>query len=115
MDIGRPDLDDDVITLPRRVVPFPLELRIPAGFLAEDPATWPRLPGRLEVLGGRLFLMPPCGDVQLSVAASVAAVLEGWCTDHPASANEAGMFLEGDVRGADAALWRRTDLGPWTG
>src|SRR5262249_47348486 len=40
---------------------FPVELDIPAGFDPGDPATWPRVEGRLEYVAGKLLYMPPCG------------------------------------------------------
>jgi Uma2 family endonuclease len=74
--------------------------------------------GRLEVVDGRLWLMPPCGDEQQDVVASLVGVLEPWSADHVGfvvGANEAGMILEGEIRGADAAVWRRGDAEPRTG
>lgn len=59
--------------------------------------------------------MPPCGDEQSEVAVGVAGALDQWAVDHPefsVGANEAGMLLGGEVRGADAAIWRRKDLPP---
>ena len=40
-------------------VPFPVELEPPEGFRPEEPASWPRIDGRLEWVGGRLLYMPP--------------------------------------------------------
>lgn len=62
--------------------------------------------------------MPPCGDDQQEVSASVMGVLEPWSIEHPefvVSGNEAGMLLAGEVRGADGAVWRREALGPRRG
>ncbi len=62
--------------------------------------------------------MPPCGDVQQDVAVDLVLVLGAWCSTHGAfvvGGNEAGMLLGGEVRGAEAAVWRRADLGPRTG
>jgi Uma2 family endonuclease len=72
----------------------------------------------LEYVGGRLLYMPPCGDVQQDVAADVVFTLKMWTRAHPdfvVGGNEAGMTLGGETRGADAAIWRRSDLGPHTG
>jgi Uma2 family endonuclease len=110
-------LHEDEIRLLRGEVRFPVELRAPAGLSPEDPGTWPRVEGRLEYVGGRLLYMPPCGDVQ-EVVMDVAFVLRSWAQGHPdfvIGGNEAGMILGGDVRGADAAVWRRSDLQPHTG
>jgi Uma2 family endonuclease len=103
--------------LPFRVR-YPVELHAPPGFKADDGATWPRVDGRLEYVGGRLLYMPPCGDVQQDVAADVVFTLKMWTRAHPdfvVGGNEAGMTLGGETRGADAAVWRRSDLGPHTG
>lgn len=62
--------------------------------------------------------MPPCGDNQQDVSLAVAGVLYVWVRTHPefvAGANEAGMILAGETRGADAAVWRRREAGPRTG
>ena len=99
-------------------VRFPIELEPPAGFRPEAPETWPRVEGRLEWVEGRLLYMPPCGDVQQVVAVSVVVVVGVWARQHPefvVGGNEAGMLLAGDVRGAEAAVWRRADRGPLTG
>lgn len=111
-------LHEDEIHLLRGEVRFPVELRAPAGLAPEDPGTWPRVEGRLEYVGGRLLYMPPCGDVQQDVTMDVAYVLRSWAERHPGfviGGNEAGMILGGDVRGADAAVWRRSDLPAHTG
>ncbi|MHB8872200.1 MAG: Uma2 family endonuclease [Myxococcaceae bacterium] len=108
------DRYNEIVPVPRGGVSFPLELRPPPGFRVDDPATWPRAPGRLEFVGGRLLFMPPCGDDQQDVSASVMGVLEPWSADHPefvVGGNEAGMLLAGEVRGADGAVWRRDALG----
>ena len=107
----------DVIPVPESVR-FPVELEPPKGFQPEDPASWPDVEGRLEWVGGRLLFMPPCGDVQQGVAVSVAVVLGTWGEAHPeffVGGNEAGMLLQGDVRGAGGAVWRFEDLGRLTG
>ena len=92
---------------------FPIELELPPGFVVDDPGTWPRLDGRLEYVSGRLLWMPPCGALQQRVSLSVAGVLWEWLRTHPdfvGGSNEAGMLLDGDVRGAEGAVWRRADL-----
>lgn len=104
--------------IPRGGVEFPLQLKPPEGFRAEEPSTWPRVTGRVEFVRGRLLYMPPCGDDQQDVALSVAGILDEWCRKTPgfvAGANEAGMILGGEVRGADAAVWRKDAVGPRTG
>jgi len=104
----------DLVAVPRGSVRFPLELEPPAGFRPEDPATWPRVPGRLEWVGGKLWFMPPCGSKQMYVATDSTLVLGNWAADRPefiVGSNEAGMHLGGDVRGAEGAVWRREDLG----
>ncbi len=100
------------------LVRYPVELRPPPGFRPDAPETWPRIPGRLEWVGGRLLLMPLCGDVQQSVASDVTFVLMTWArarTEFVVGSNEAGMILEGDARGAEAAVWRVDSLGALTG
>lgn len=110
-------LDDETL-LPRAAVRFPVELRQPAGFDREDPSTWPAVSGRLEVLGGRLYYMPPCADFQQDVVSDVTFVLREWSEAHPefiVGSNEAGMLLDGEARGADAAIWRHADAVPRSG
>ena len=112
------DSYNEPVPIPRGGVRFPLELRPPPGFRPAELHTWPRAIGRLEYVGGRLLYMPPCGDDQQDVGASVAGVLEAWNLEHPefiVGSNEAGMILGGEIRGADAAIWRREDLGERTG
>lgn len=109
---------DEGIVLPRNAVRFPLELRTPPGMQLHDPATWPAVDGRVEYVEGRLLFMPPCGDVQQDVATDVVYVLRSWSESHQdfiVAANEAGMLLAGDVRGADAAVWRTAQAGERTG
>lgn len=92
---------------------FPIELEPPAGFVVDDPATWPRIEGRLEYVSGRLLWMPPCGTFQQRVALSVAGILWDWLRTHGdfvGGSNEAGMIFGDDVRGAEGAVWRRVDL-----
>jgi Uma2 family endonuclease len=99
-------------------VRYPVELHLPEGFRPDVPDTWPRVDGRLEFVGGRLLYMPPCGDIQQDVATEVCFLLRSWSKHHPeyvVGGNEAGMLLGGETRGADAAVWRRADLGAYTG
>lgn len=106
-------LDDDVIVLRRTGVRFPVELR-PAGFNADDLTSWPDADGRLEWVAGKLLYMPPCADVQQYVAADVIHVLRSWSDTRAGmivGGNEAGMKLGGDIRAADAAVWREQDVG----
>ena len=111
------DLYAETIRVPR-AVRFPLEVRLPPGFRVSDPASWPHVDGSLEYVGGRLLFTPPSGDVQQDVSLSIAGVLDRWLDSHSdfiAGTNEAGMLLEEEVRAADAAVWRRAGLGPYTG
>lgn len=111
-------IDIEGLRLPLRIVHFPLELRIPPQFAPEDPTTWPKVEGSLELVDGRLWYMPPTGDIQQDVVPAVSYVLFEWAKDHPeivVAGSEAGMILGGDIRGADAALFRRSDLPPRTG
>ncbi|MBI2898307.1 MAG: Uma2 family endonuclease [Deltaproteobacteria bacterium] len=112
------DPQDEPVVLGRGSLRFPVELRPPRGFAPEDPGTWPSVEGRLEFVGGRLLYMPPCGDTQQAVAPDVIHVLKKWAEAHPefsVGGNEAGMCLRGEIRGADAAIWRRGDLPPPSG
>jgi hypothetical protein len=62
--------------------------------------------------------MPPCGDEQHDTVADVVITLGGWVRLHPEyvlGTNEAGMRLEGATRAADAAVWKRTELGAYSG
>ncbi len=111
-------LYNEPVPIPRGGVHFPLELAPPPGFRSEEPTTWPEVTGRLEYVARRLLYMPPCGDDQQDVAASVMGILEPWAMgqrDFVATGNEAGMLLGGEVRAADAAVWRKADLGNRTG
>jgi Uma2 family endonuclease len=106
-------LDDDEIRLTRAGIRFPIELR-PRGLRPADPTSWPSAEGRLEYVNGKLLYMPPCADTQQYVAVDVVFVLRGWALAQPefvVGANEAGMKLGADVRAADAAVWRRADVG----
>ena len=96
---------------------FPVELRT-HGFDPEQPSTWPDVPGRLEYFGGRLLYMPPCADTQQDVAMDVAFVLRSWSEQHAefvVGGNEAGMKLGNDIRAADVAVWRASDVHPRRG
>jgi len=98
-------------------VRFPVELRAEESTLG-DPSTWPKVEGRLELVGGRLLYMPPCADYQQDVAMDVAFVLRSWSEAHPefvVGGNEAGMKLGGDVRAADVAVWRANTATPRSG
>lgn len=110
----RPDIDyDDTLTIPR-AVRFPVEMIPPIGF---DPArleTWPIVAGRLEYVDGRLFFMPPCALDQQETSGDLAFELMTWVRAHRDFSfgnNEAGMAIGGDVRAADAAIWRTSDPG----
>jgi Uma2 family endonuclease len=98
-------------------VRFPVELQAD-GVDPSRPSTWPAIDGRLEYVGGRLLYMPPCADYQQDVATDVSYVLRTWSEQHPeyiVGGNEAGMKLGGDVRAADAAVWRKADVRERTG
>jgi Uma2 family endonuclease len=108
---------DETIVLPR-AIRFPVELVPPPGFDPERLDTWPVVPGRLEHMDGRLLFMPPCGDVQQDTVADVVITLGAWVRANPSyvlGTNEAGMRLAGATRAADAAIWRRSDVGPYDG
>jgi Uma2 family endonuclease len=88
------------------------------GFDAERLATWPRISGRLEFVNGRLLFTPPSGDLQQDTVADVVIGLGNWMRAHAEfvlGTNEAGMRLLGATRAADAAIWRRSDLGRYRG
>jgi len=105
--------DEDVVVVPNSVR-FPVELTPPVGF---DPArleTWPQVEGRLEWVAGRLLFMPPCGGLQQETVADLVATLVNWARQRPefvVGTNEAGVLLGEDVRGADAAVWQRAQVG----
>lgn len=108
---------DETVTLPH-AVRFPVEMIPPENFDAERLETWPTTAGRLEFVDGRLLYMPPCGDEQQDTVTDVVITLGGWVrrnTDYVLGTNEAGMRLAGATRAADAAIWRRADLGKYTG
>lgn len=61
--------------------------------------------------------MPPSGVRHQGTVADVVTVLMSWRRSHPeffVGAAEAGMRLDDDTRGADAAVWRRRDVDPLT-
>lgn len=108
---------DEVISLPR-AVRFPVEMVPPAGFDARRLETWPKVVGRLEYVDGRLLFMPPCGDFQQDTVTDVVITLGAWVRRHREfvlGTNEAGMRLGEATRAADAAVWRRSDLGAYEG
>jgi Uma2 family endonuclease len=110
-------VNDDEIRLRRANVRFPVEIR-PDGFVVDDRSTWPQAEGRLEYVEGRLLYMPPCADIQQYVATDVTFILRSWAGSHPelvVGSNEAGMQLGGSVRAADAAVWRRSEVGTASG
>ena len=109
---------DELVPVPRWAVRFPLELPLPEGFVADQPETWPAVEGQLEFVEGKLFYMPPSADRQQDTSADVITTLGTWRKAHRdfvVAGNEAGMILEGETRGADAAVWRRSDLAPHSG
>jgi hypothetical protein len=111
------ELDEDTLQVPR-AVKLPVELTPPEGFDPGEPATWPAVEGRLEWVAGRLLWMPPCADVQQDTVTDVVVTIGLWGRDRPEFAigtNEAGMRLGEDSRGADAAVWRRGELGGYRG
>lgn len=107
----------EMISLPR-ALRFPVELRPPQGFDPERLDSWPVVPGRLEFVDGRLLYMPPCGDVQQDTVTDIVIALGSWVRSHAGfvlGTNEAGMRLGTATRAADAAVWRRADLGRHSG
>jgi Uma2 family endonuclease len=115
--MGSSERYDETITLPR-AVRFPIELIPPDGFDEERTETWPRIAGRLECVNGRLLYTPPSGDRQQDTVTDVVITLGMWARAHSEfvlGTNEAGMRLRGATRAADAAVWRRADLGGYRG
>jgi Uma2 family endonuclease len=109
---------DDCLHLPKGSVRFPIEWSPADGFVPDDLSTWPQLVGRLEYVGGKIRYMPPFGDVQQDVCPDVITILNLWArsgSEFVVGGNEAGMKLGGDVRAADAAVWRLADVGPRSG
>jgi Uma2 family endonuclease len=112
-----PGVDETTLPVPGSVK-FPVELTPPDAFDPADLATWPRVEGSVEWVDRRLLYMPPCGDVQQRVVADVVVALGIWSRRTPGfvvATNEAGLILGEDVRGADAAVWRRDALPAPTG
>lgn len=108
---------DETVMLPR-AVRFPVEMIPPEGFDEERLETWPTIAGRLEFVEGRLLYMPPCGDEQQDTVTDVVITLGSWVrhhTEYVLGTNEAGMRLSGATRAADAAIWKRSDLGAYSG
>jgi Uma2 family endonuclease len=108
----------DWTPVPTIAIRLPLELPLPDGFDPGDLGTWPLLEGALEYVAGRLLYMPPSGDEQQDTVADVVTELGLWARAHPefvTATNEAGMLLGRDVRAADAAVYRRSDAGPYGG
>jgi Uma2 family endonuclease len=108
----------EMIPVPRIALRFPVELPVPDGFVVDRVETWPRTEGELEYVGGRLLYMPPSADRQQDTSADVVTVLGTWRKQHPGftvAGNEAGMILGGEARGADAAVWRKEDVGAHQG
>lgn len=106
--VRRSDPEWYVLDLPGLV--FPVELELPEGFVPEDTSTWPKVEGRLEYVGGKLLYMPPTGSLQSRTVVDVSGILWQWGRGHPefvVGGGEAGMKLGDDVRGADAAIWRK--------
>ena len=55
--------------------------------------------------------------MQQGVSVSAVGILDRWLDEHPeffVGGNEAGMILGKDVRGAEAAVWRRDAVDPRT-
>src|SRR5690349_13941988 len=101
----------EITVVPRIAVQLPLPLPPPRGFDAARPETWPEVVGRLEYVNGRIEYMPLCGEVQQRTVADVVTELNQWARgqeDFVVGANEAGMLLGGEVRAADAAVWKKT-------
>jgi len=62
--------------------------------------------------------MPPCGDWQQDTVTDVVITLGACVRAHEGfvlGTNEAGMYLAGSARAADAAIWRRADTGAHRG
>lgn len=98
-------------------VRFPVELRVEC-LDPDELSTWPAIEGRLEYVGGRLLYMPPCADFQQDAAVDMAFVLRSWSETRPefiVGGNEARMKLGGDIRAADAAVWRASETGERSG
>ena len=117
-DPGQDPWEIEMTVLPRYAIELPYVLPAREGIDPASPESWPRVPGRIEYLAGRLLYMPPCGDEQQSVAVDVTTELNNWRRLHAeffVGGNEAGMMLGEDVRAADAAVWKLDDVRPFTG
>jgi Uma2 family endonuclease len=109
---------DELVPVPRSAVRFPLEMRLPPGFVADQPDTWPLVDGQLEFVEGKLVYMPPSADRQQDTSVDVVTVLGTWRRSHRefiVAGNEAGMILGGETRAADVAIWRRDAVGEYQG
>ena len=109
---------EELVPVPRSAVQFPLQLPLPAGFVPDQPDTWPLIDGQLEFVEGKLLYMPPSADRQQDTSVDVVTALGTWRKAHRefvVAGNEAGMILGGETRGADAAVWRRDALGGYEG
>lgn len=116
LDVG--STEKEYLRFPVDALTFPMELRPPDGFDPDDLETWPEVDGSLEYVDGRLLYMPPAGERQGVTQTDVGFVLASWQRDHPGfevCMGDIGIKLARDIRGADAAVWRRADLGPMTG
>lgn len=103
----------EATVVPRAAVTFPAKLPVPEGFEPDDLESWPAVTGRLEYVKGALWFMPPTGDYQQTTASDVTTELNLWrrrAAGFVVGSNEAGMLLGGEVRGADAAVWRKSDI-----
>src|SRR5207247_1788368 len=108
--------DSETIRVPASVR-FPVELEPPEGFRPEEPASWPRIDGRLEWVGGRLLYMPPCGAVQQGVSVGVVTILGKWGEEHPeffVGGNEAVMILCKVDRCSAGVVRRRESMLPYS-
>jgi Uma2 family endonuclease len=77
-----------------------------------------RRPRHARVYDGELYYLPPSADRRQDTSADVIGTLCVWRKTHRefvVAGNEAGMLLGGENRGADAAVWRRAELGPHRG
>lgn len=102
-------------SVPRAAVTFPLRLPAPPRFDPDRLETWPAVSGRLEFTNGELWFMPPSADDQQQTAVDAVTELALWArarSEFVVGANEAGMKLGRDVRAADVAVWRASELGP---
>lgn len=97
-----------------RAVRFPIEFIPPDDFAPEHLDTWSSVAGRMEYVEGRLLYVPPCEETQQYTVTDVVITLGAWVRRHPEflpGTNEARMYLNDSIRAADAAVWRRSDVG----